>query len=423
MQLAGKHLIVGMTGGIAAYKVCELVRRLQDEGATVQVVMTQGAQQFVTATTMQALSGRPVETDQWKSLTGNAMAHIELTRNADAVIVAPATADFVAKLAHGLADDLLTTLALARDRVRTPLLVAPAMNVEMWENPATQRNVAQLHADGITLCGPASGAQACGETGFGRMLEANELLDDVISFFQQKLLAGRRVLLTAGPTFEPIDPVRGITNLSSGKTGFALARAARDAGAQVTLVAGPTTLATPRGVKRIDVTTAREMMSAVMDQMPTDVFISVAAVADWHVSNPSGSKIKKGASTTPPTLQFGSNPDILAAVAALPSPPYCVGFAAESDDVIDNARRKLSGKKVQLMVANRAQDVFGSDSSELSLLDANGVTALPTADKIVQARRLVTEIAARLARDPSPTANHAARQRATNQALAQRGHD
>ncbi len=413
MNLTGKHLVVGMTGGVAAYKVCELVRRLQDEGATVQVVMTAGAQQFVTAITMQALSGRPVETDQWKSLTSNAMPHIELTRNADAVIVAPATADFLAKLVHGLADDLLTTLALARDRVRTPLLVAPAMNVEMWENPATQRNVAQLRADGITICGPASGAQACGETGFGRMLEAHELVEDVISFFQPKLLAGKSVLLTAGPTFEPIDPVRGVTNLSSGKTGFALARAARDAGAQVTLVAGPTALVTPRGVKRIDVTTAREMMSAVMEQLPADVFISVAAVADWHVSNPNASKIKKSASATPPALQFEPNPDILATVAALPSAPYCVGFAAESNDVIDNARRKLTAKKVPLMVANRAQDVFGSDNSELSLIDSRGVTALPTADKLVQARRLIAEIAARLARGPAPTASASLRQRAT----------
>ena len=413
MNLTGKHLVVGMTGGVAAYKVCELVRRLQDEGATVQVVMTAGAQQFVTAITMQALSGRPVETDQWKSLTSNAMPHIELTRNADAVIVAPATADFLAKLVHGLADDLLTTLALARDRVRSPLLVAPAMNVEMWENPATQRNVAQLRADGITICGPASGAQACGETGFGRMLEAHELVEDVISFFQPKLLAGKSVLLTAGPTFEPIDPVRGVTNLSSGKTGFALARAARDAGAQVTLVAGPTALVTPRGVKRIDVTTAREMMSAVMEQLPADVFISVAAVADWHVSNPNASKIKKSSSATPPALQFEPNPDILATVAALPSAPYCVGFAAESNDVIDNARRKLTAQKVPLMVANRAQDVFGSDNSELSLIDSRGVTALPTADKLVQARRLIDEIAARLARGPAPTASASLRQRAT----------
>jgi phosphopantothenoylcysteine decarboxylase/phosphopantothenate--cysteine ligase len=396
MQLDGKHLVVGMTGGIAAYKVCELVRRVQDEGATVQVVMTAGAQQFVTATTMQALSGRPVETDQWKSSTGNAMPHIELTRNADAVIVAPATADFLAKLAHGLADDLLTALALARDRTRTPLLVAPAMNVEMWDNPATQRNIAQLRADGVVILGPASGAQACGETGLGRMLEPHELLDDIVSFFQPKTLAGKKVLLTAGPTFEPIDPVRGITNLSSGKTGFAIARAARDAGAQVTLIAGPTALATPRGVQRVDVTTAREMMEAVVGNLPVDVFISVAAVADWNISNPSRSKIKKDGSATPPTLKFAPNPDILATVASLPSAPYCVGFAAESDDVIENARRKLTNKKVPLIVANRAQDVFGSDSSELSLIDGHGVTTLPRTDKLAQARRLMTEIASRL---------------------------
>ena len=413
MQLNGKHLVVGMTGGIAAYKVCELVRRLQDEGATVQVVMTGAAQQFVSAITMQALSGRPIETDQWNSSAGNAMPHIELTRNADAVVVAPATADFLAKLAHGLADDLLTALSLARDRTRTALLVAPAMNVEMWENPATQRNVAQLRADGITICGPVSGAQACGETGLGRMLEAHELLEDVISFFQPKLLAGKKVLLTAGPTFEPIDPVRGITNLSSGKTGFAMTRAARDAGAQVTLIAGPTALATPRGVKRIDVTTARQMMNAVMDQLPADVFISVAAVADWHVSNASPNKIKKNASMAPPVIQFGANPDILATVAALPSAPYCVGFAAESDDVIDNARRKLISKKIPLIVANRAQDVFGNDSSAVSLIDADGVTALPTADKAVQARRLITEIAARLTRSATPATSAPTRQRAT----------
>ena len=395
-QLEGKHFVVGMTGGIAAYKVCELVRRLQDEGASVQVVMTAGAQQFVTATTMQALSGRPVETGQWKSATSNAMPHIELTRNANAIIVAPATADFLAKLAYGMADDLLAALALARDRARTPLLVAPAMNVEMWDNPATQRNVAQLRTDGIVILGPASGAQACGETGFGRMLEAHELLDDIVSVFQPKVLAGKNVLLTAGPTFEPIDPVRGITNLSSGKTGFAIARAARDAGAQVTLIAGRTSLSTPRGVQRVDVTTAREMMDAVMRSLPADVFISVAAVADWHVTNQNTSKIKKSDSATSPTLKFAPNPDILATVAGLPNTPYCVGFAAESEDVIDNARRKLTSKKVPLMVANRAQDALGSDTSELSLIDAHGVTTLPTADKLLQARRLVAEIASRL---------------------------
>ncbi|MGH6609831.1 MAG: bifunctional phosphopantothenoylcysteine decarboxylase/phosphopantothenate--cysteine ligase CoaBC [Burkholderiaceae bacterium] len=396
VQLDGKHLIVGMTGGIAAYKVCEFVRRLQDEGATVQVVMTAAAQQFVTATTMQALSGRAVETDQWASAIDNAMPHIELTRDADAIIVAPASADFIAKLAHGLADDLLTALALARDRARTPLLIAPAMNVEMWNNPATQRNVTQLREDGIAILGPASGAQACGETGAGRMLEAHELLADVLSFFQQKSLAGKKVLITAGPTFEPIDPVRGITNLSSGKMGFAIARAAHDAGARVMLVAGPTSLATPRGVQRIDVTTARQMSDAVMQSLPADIFIAVAAVADWHVSNARTSKIKKDESKTAPELQFEPNPDILAAVAQTPSPPYCVGFAAESDDVIDNARRKLVAKKVPLIVANRAQDVFGADSSELSLIDAQGVKTLSRDSKAAQATRLIAEIAARL---------------------------
>ncbi len=395
MQLRGKHLVVGMTGGIAAYKVCELVRRLQDQGATVQVVMTAAAQQLVGATTMQALSGRTVEVDQWNSAVGDAMPHIELTRGADAIVVAPATAHFLAKVAHGFADDLLSTLVLARDRARTPLLVAPAMNVEMWDNPATQRNIAQLRADDIVILGPASGAQACGETGFGRMLEAHELLDAIVSFFQPKTLADKKVLVTAGPTFEPIDPVRGITNLSSGKTGFAIARAARDAGARVTLIAGPAALAAPRGVQRIDVTTAREMMDAVMNNLPADVFISVAAVADWHVSNQSTNKIKKDGSA-PPSLQFAPNPDILATVAGLPAAPYCVGFAAESDDVIDNARRKLASKNVPLMVANRAQDVFGADSSELSLIDAHGVTTLPRDDKLAQARRLIAEIASRL---------------------------
>ena len=397
MELDGKHLVVGMTGGIAAYKVCELVRRLQDAGATVQVVMTAGAQQFVTATTMQALSGRPVVTNQWDAAgADNGMPHITLTRTADAIVVAPATAHFMAKVAHGLADDLLSTLALARDRARTPLLIAPAMNVEMWENPATQRNVAQLRADGVRLLGPAQGGQACGETGYGRMLEADELLEDLVGFFQPKLLAGRRVMLTAGPTFEAIDPVRGITNLSSGKTGFALARAARDAGADVTLVAGPTSLATPRGVKRVDVTSAGEMHDAVMRALPVDVFVGVAAVADWRVANRSDRKIKKNEQASPPALRFEPNVDILAAVAALPQPPFCVGFAAESENVVDNARRKLASKKVPLVVANRAQDAFGAAGSELFLVDAAGVTPLPHADKLAQARRLVAEIAARL---------------------------
>jgi phosphopantothenoylcysteine decarboxylase/phosphopantothenate--cysteine ligase len=399
MELTGKHLVVGMTGGIAAYKVCELVRRLQDQGATVQVVMTAAAQQFVTATTMQALSGRPVATDQWNAaVADDGMPHIALTRAADAIIVAPATAHFIAKVAHGMADDLLATLVLARDRNRTALLVAPAMNVEMWENPATQRNVAQLRADGVTLLGPGQGVQACGETGYGRLLEAGELLEDIVAFFQPKRLAGKRVLLTAGPTFEPIDPVRGITNMSSGKTGFALARAARDAGAEVTLVAGPTSLATPRGIKRVDVTTASEMHDAVMRGLPVDVFVAVAAVADWRVANPSNRKIKKTAKSTPPSLQFEPNQDILADVAALPAPPFCIGFAAESEDVVANAKRKLASKKVPLVIANLAQDAFGADSSELFLVEAAGVTPLPHADKLAQARRLIAEIADRLAR-------------------------
>jgi phosphopantothenoylcysteine decarboxylase/phosphopantothenate--cysteine ligase len=399
MELNGKHLVVGMTGGIAAYKVCELVRRLQDLGATVQVVMTAGAQQFVTATTMQALSGRPVVTDQWDAgAVDNGMPHIGLTRAADALIVVPATAHFMAKIAHGLADDLLSTLAVARDRARTPLLVAPAMNVEMWENPATQRNVAQLRADGVVMLGPAQGEQACGETGYGRMLEADELLEDIVAFFQPKVLAGKRLLLTAGPTFEAIDPVRGITNLSSGKTGFALAQAARDAGADVTLVAGPTALATPRGVRRVDVTSAGEMHDAVMRALPVDVFVGVAAVADWRVANPRDRKIKKDGKATPPELDFAPNVDILAAVAALADPPFCVGFAAESEDVVDNARRKLASKKVPLIVANRAQDAFGADGAELFLVEAAGVTPLAHADKRMQARRLVAEIATRLAK-------------------------
>jgi phosphopantothenoylcysteine decarboxylase / phosphopantothenate---cysteine ligase len=397
MDLDGKHLVVGMTGGIAAYKVCELVRRLRDAGATVQVVMSAGAQQFVSAITLQALSGRPVASDQWASTSGNAMPHIDLTRAAHAIIVAPATAHFLAKLAHGLADDLLATLALARNRSLTPLLVAPAMNVEMWEHPATQRNVEQLRADGVIVLGPAAGDQACGEQGFGRMLEPAELLADIVAHFQPKALAGKRVVLTAGPTFEPIDPVRGITNRSSGKTGFALAQAAADAGADVTLVAGPVALATPRGVTRIDVTSAAEMQEAVIAQLPADVFIAVAAVADWRVANPSASKIKKSAKADGPSLQFAANPDILATVAAQPAAPYCVGFAAETDDVVANARHKLVSKKIPLIVANRVQDALGADASELILVETGGTTVLPSAGKLAQARKLVAEIARRLA--------------------------
>lgn len=399
MNLTDKHLILGMTGGIAAYKVCELVRRLKDEGAAVTVVMTQAAQQFVTATTLQALSGRPVFTDQWAGLDSdsarvdNAMPHIEASRAAHAILIAPASAHFIAQAAHGLASDLLTTLVLAR---RCPLLIAPAMNVEMWSNPATARNVQLLRGDGVEFLGPGVGDQACGETGAGRMLEPQELLEDTIAFFQPKLLKDKRVLITAGPTLEPIDPVRGITNLSSGKTGFALARAAQEAGAKVTLIAGPTHLPTPRGVRRLDVRTAQQMHDDVMGYVNhAHVFISVAAVADWRVAQPSSSKIKKGPQELAP-LKLVANPDILASVAALPNAPFCIGFAAESEDVARYARAKLESKKVQLMVGNLAQHTLGRDDSEVIVVSAQGDTALPRADKLTQARRLIAEIAQRL---------------------------
>lgn len=395
MDLAGKKIVVGMTGGIAAYKACELVRRMQDQGADVTVVMTAAAQEFVTATTMQALSGKPVFTDQWQRSGGqapDAMPHISLSRGCAAIVVAPASAHFIAKCAHGLADDLLSTLVVARN---CPLLIAPAMNVEMWNNPATQRNVHQLRGDGVEFLGPASGDQACGEIGAGRMLEPHEMLEDVIAFFQPKSLRDQRVLITAGPTFEPIDPVRGITNLSSGKMGFALARAAREAGAKVTLVAGPTALATPRGVRRIDVQTAQQMLDEVLAYLDhAQVFIAVAAVADWRVANVSASKLKKDRSG-PPRLEFAQNPDILARVAALPNPPYCVGFAAESENVLENARAKLHSKAIPLVIANRAQDALGADDNELQLIDAAGATALPRATKLEQARRIVAEVARR----------------------------
>jgi phosphopantothenoylcysteine decarboxylase/phosphopantothenate--cysteine ligase len=397
MNLPGKRFVIGMTGGIAAYKVCELVRRLQDEGATVRVAMTRSAQEFVTATTMQALSGEPVITDQWGAegaRSNNAMPHIELSRDADALLIAPCTANFIAKLAHGLADDLLSTLALAR---RCPMLLAPAMNVEMWNHPATQRNVATLRGDGVEVLGPGSGSQACGETGAGRMLEAAELLEDLIAFFQPKPLAGRRVLITAGPTFEPIDPVRGITNLSSGKMGFALARAAREAGAKVTLVAGPSSLPTPRGVRRIDVVTARDMFDAVMGYANrAEVFVAVAAVADWRVVNASAQKLKKTAGAAPPSLQFEANPDIVATVAALPGGPLCVGFAAESENVVANAQAKRLAKGMAMIVANRAQEALASDDAELHLIDAEGVCTLPRAPKLAQARQIVAAVAQRL---------------------------
>lgn len=397
-DLSGKHLVVGMTGGIAAFKTAELVRRLQEHGATVQVVMTEAATHFMTTVTMQALSGRPVFTDQWDPRQSNNMAHIELSREADAIVIVPASADFIAKLAHGLGDDLLATLCVARD---CPLLVAPAMNRQMWANAATQRNVKQIVDDGVVLLGPVAGDQACGEVGDGRMLEAGEIVDDVVAFFQPKVLAGRRVLITAGPTREPIDPVRAITNHSSGKMGYAIARAAREAGADVTLVSGPTALTTPRGVNRIDVATARDMYAAVIERASSvDCFIAVAAVADWHVLEVATQKIKKstidGADAAGLSLRFAANPDILATVAALPDAPFCVGFAAETDDLHANAEAKLARKKVGLIVGNHATEAFGRDDNALTLYDANGRTPLDRADKLTLARILVAEIATRL---------------------------
>ena len=399
--LAGRHLVLGLSGGIACYKAAELTRALVKAGATVQVVMTAAAEQFITAVTLQALSNRPVFTSQWDPRAPNSMAHINLTREADAVLIAPASADFVAKLMHGRADDLLSLLCLARPIERCPLLVAPAMNREMWAHPATQRNFVQLRADGATVLGPAAGDQACGEIGDGRMLEPEELLADVIAFFQPKLLRGRKLLITAGPTFEPIDPVRGITNLSSGKMGFAIARAAAEAGAEVTLVAGPVHLETPRGVRRIDVRTAQQMYDAVLPHAARhDVFIATAAVADWRPASLSDHKIKKNGSKVAPTFELTENPDILAAVARLPDRPFCVGFAAESHDLLKHAREKLERKNVPLIVGNLGPATFGQDDNALTLVDASGHRELPRADKLSLARTLVGEIARRL---PQPT--------------------
>ncbi|MFO1220909.1 MAG: bifunctional phosphopantothenoylcysteine decarboxylase/phosphopantothenate--cysteine ligase CoaBC [Burkholderiaceae bacterium] len=398
LPLKHRRIVLGLTGGIACYKAAELARELVKAGAGVQVVMTEAAGAFITAVTMQALSGRPVYTSQWDAREGNNMAHINLTREADALLVAPASADFMAKLAHGAADDLLSLLALARPRERCALLLAPAMNREMWSHPATQRNVAQLRDDGAVILGPASGDQACGETGDGRMLEALELRDELIAHLQPKHLAGRKVLVTAGPTFEAIDPVRGITNLSSGKMGFAIARAAQEAGAEVTLVAGPVALATPRHVQRIDVQSAQQMHDAVVPLAPAhDVFVATAAVADWRPATFAQRKIKKDGSKTTPSFELTENPDILAAVARLPDRPYCVGFAAETDDLARNAREKLARKNVPLIVGNLGPATFGRDDNALLLVDAKGERQLASADKLTLARELVREIAQRLA--------------------------
>ena len=401
MDLNGKHIVLGLTGGVACYKAAYLCRLLVKEGAQVQVVMTEAAAQFITPVTMQALSNRPVYVSQWDAREPNNMAHINLSREADAILVAPCSADFMAKLLHGRADDLLSLMCLARPLERVPLLLAPAMNREMWAHPATRRNVAQLRADGAQVLGVGEGDQACGEIGDGRMLEPEELLEDLLAYFQPKVLAGRRVLISAGPTFEAIDPVRGITNLSSGKMGFALARAARDAGAQVTLVAGPVHLTGPRGVQRIDVLNALEMDSAcraLADQ--ADVFIATAAVADWRPAIAQAQKIKKQGDGQVPGLAFVENPDILAAIAASERARsgalYCVGFAAESQDVEAQAKAKRLRKGVPLLVGNIGPATFGKDDNALVLIDGEGTLEMPRNSKQALARMLVGEIAKRL---------------------------
>ena len=402
-DLAGKHIVLGLSGGVACYKAAEFCRGLVKAGATVQVVMTEAAEHFITPVTMQALSGRTVYSSQWDAREGNNMPHINLSREADAIVIAPASADFMARLVQGRADDLLSLLCLARPRERVPLLVAPAMNREMYAHPATQRNLAQLRADGTVVLGVGAGEQACGETGDGRMLEPDELLYEVVRHFQSKVLAGRHVLITAGPTFEAIDPVRGLTNRSSGKMGFAIARAAHEAGAQVTLVAGPVALPTPRGVQRVDVMSAQEMQRAVMASADAaDVFIAAAAVADWRPASAADRKIKKDGSGEVPALAFVENPDILAGVAqgarAKGGALYCVGFAAESHDLLAHAQAKRARKGVPLLVGNIGPDTFGRDDNALLLVDERGSTELPRAGKLALARRLVAEIAGRLPR-------------------------
>jgi len=400
-DLHGKRIVLGLTGGIACYKAAELCRSLVKAGAQVQVVMTESAAQFITPVTMQALSGQAVYTSQWDAREGNNMAHINLSRAADAILIAPASADFMAKLIHGKADELLSLMCLARPVQTVPLILAPAMNREMWAHPATQRNVAQLKTDGAHVLDVGQGDQACGETGDGRMLEAEEIVEELQSFWTPKVLAGQHVLITAGPTYEAIDPVRGITNLSSGKMGFAIARAARQAGAQVTLVAGPVSLPTPRGVKRIDVQSAMQMHEAVQQSvLYAKVFIAAAAVADWRPDLAAAQKIKKDGSGDTPELRFVENPDILAAVAqsarAQQGALFCVGFAAESHDLLVHATAKRIRKGVPLLVGNIGPSTFGQDDNALLLVDAQGAKELPRDTKTKLAHDLIQDIARRL---------------------------
>ena len=395
-MLNGKHIILGITGGIAVYKSAELVRLLKKQGARVSVVMTEGAKEFVTPLTFTTLSGEPVHDSLWLNRAGvdSNIAHINLSREADAMLIAPCTANVMAKIAHGMSDDLLSNLVLARERGACPLAIAPAMNVQMWDNPATQRTLAQIMHDGIHVFGPAHGDQACGEIGAGRMLEPTEIVSLLPKLFTPQSLAGKRVLITAGPTFEAIDPVRGITNHSSGKMGYALAHAAQCAGASVTLISGKTALPTPYGVTRIDVQSADEMLAACQNYLAgQDIFIAVAAVADWKVAHVASQKIKKAHADDVPSLEFVQTPDILATIAKLPNAPYCVGFAAESEHVIEYAQAKRIKKNIPLMIANQGPATFGSEYNQVSLVTAEGVTTLPNMRKDALAQQLIQAIA------------------------------
>jgi phosphopantothenoylcysteine decarboxylase/phosphopantothenate--cysteine ligase len=388
-EFGSKRILLGLTGGIAAYKSAELVRELQRGGADIQVVMTDSACKFITPLTLQALSGKSVYVEMWDDRVPNGMPHIELSRDRDLVVVAPATADFIAKLVHGAADDLLSTLCLARE---CPLMVAPAMNRQMWENPATQRNVAQLRQDGIIVLGPGTGDQACGEVGMGRMLEALDLVREISAWFQPKLLTGTHLLVTAGPTFEPIDPVRGLTNRSSGKMGYAVARAAIEAGASVTLISGPTSIEPPRAARVVRVETARQMLDAVNAHVNSaDIFIAVAAVADYYIANSSAQKIKKEGGV--PVLELALNPDIVGSVAKRPNPPFCVGFALESEKLEEHAQAKRRRKKLPLLAANLVQSAIDSDENELVLFDDEGSHRLGRTSKLDQARMLIRHVA------------------------------
>jgi len=398
-SLTNKKIVLGISGGIAAYKSAELARALIQEGAEVQVVMSESAMQFITPVTMQALSGKPVFSSQWDPRISNNMAHIELSREADAILIAPASADLMAKLSLGLADDLLTTMCLARD---CPLLIAPAMNLQMWAHPATQRSLKRLQDDGVIVLGPGSGDQACGEVGMGRMLEPSELCEQLVAFFQPQVLSGKRVLITAGPTFEAIDPVRGITNLSSGKMGFAIAQAAVEAGAEVHLIAGPCDLPTPLQstgrIKRTNVITGEEMHRATLASANCDVFFAVAAVADWTITNRAPQKIKRQEQSGL-HLEFRSNPDILLDMAKLAkrkSKPYCVGFAAETDRLGKHSKEKRIRKGIPMIVGNIGPTTFGLDTNEILVVDEKGSKNLGRASKLELARKLIAIVGSHL---------------------------